>query len=166
MITSAAVLIWTVLGALALFQGLLLLGAPLGRFAWGGQHRVLPVSLPIGSLVSIVIYALISAVVLARVGTVSLGVSTDSVGMAIWVVAAYFFIVLGAESGFREQERTVRHARCFGGPLCAVHRRCSPLKCLGESGGSVVQSVTRATPKNRRRHAGDGTICSHRPAEA
>ena len=72
MITSAAVLIWIVLGALALFQGLLVLGAPLGRFAWGGQHRVLPVSLRISSLVSILIYALISAVVLARVGAVSL----------------------------------------------------------------------------------------------
>jgi len=31
MITFAAVLIWIVLGALAVFQGLLVLGAPLGR---------------------------------------------------------------------------------------------------------------------------------------
>jgi hypothetical protein len=95
MITFAAVLIWIVLGALALFQGLLVLGAPLGRFAWGGQHRVLPVSLRMSSVVSIVIYALISAVVLARVDVVSLGVSTSLVGIAIWVVAAYFFVAIG-----------------------------------------------------------------------
>ena len=90
MITFAAVLIWIILGALALFQGLLVVGAPLGRFAWGGQHRVLPVSLRISSLVSIVIYALISMVVLARVGVVRLGVLSGIVGIAIWVVATYF----------------------------------------------------------------------------
>ena len=111
MIISAAVLIWIVLGALALFQGLLVLGAPLGRFAWGGQHRVLPVSLRISSLVSILIYALISAVVLARVGAVSLGVPTDIVGIAIWVVAAYFFIAIGLNlSSKSKSERSVMPA--------------------------------------------------------
>jgi hypothetical protein len=111
MITSAAVLIWIVLGALALFQGLLVLGAPLGRFAWGGQHRVLPVSLRISSLVSILIYALISAVVLARVGAVSLGVPTGIVGIAIWVVAAYFFIAIGLNlSSKSKSERSVMPA--------------------------------------------------------
>lgn len=111
MITSAAVLIWIVLGALALFQGLLVLGAPLGRFAWGGQHRVLPVSLRISSLVSILIYALISAVVLARVGAVSLGVPTGIVGIAIWVVAAYFFIAIGLNLGSKSKsERSVMPA--------------------------------------------------------
>jgi hypothetical protein len=111
MITSAAVLIWIVLGALALFQGLLVLGAPLGRFAWGGQHRVLPVSLRISSLVSILIYALISAIVLARVGTVSLGVPTSTVGIAIWVVAAYFFIAIGLNLGSKStSERSVMPA--------------------------------------------------------
>src|SRR5664279_6546257 len=111
MITSAAVLIWIVLGALALFQGLLVLGAPLGRFAWGGQHRVLPVSLRISSLVSILIYALISSIVLARVGTVSLGVPTSTVGIAIWVVASYFFIAIGLNLGSKStSERSVMPA--------------------------------------------------------
>ena len=89
MITSAAVLIWIVLGALALFQGLLVLGAPLGRFAWGGQHRVLPVSQRIGSL----------------------GVPTDIVGIAIWVVAAYFIIAIGLNLGSKSKsERSVMPA--------------------------------------------------------
>ncbi len=81
MITVAAVLIFIVLGALGLFQGLLALGAPLGRFAWGGQHRVLTISLRISSLVSILIYALISAVVLARVEAIALGVPPSIVGL-------------------------------------------------------------------------------------
>ena len=51
MTTFAALLTCLVLGALAIFQGLLALGAPLGRFAWGGRHRVLPLSLRAGGLV-------------------------------------------------------------------------------------------------------------------
>lgn len=111
MITFAVVLICIVLGTLALFQGLLVLGAPLGRFAWGGQHRVLPVPLRIRSLVSISIYALISAVVLARVEALSLGVPTSIVGIAIWVVAVYFFIAIGLNLGSRSKaERSVMPA--------------------------------------------------------
>src|SRR6478735_11842373 len=94
MITFAAALIYIVLGALALFQGLLVLGAPLGRFAWGGQHRVLPVSLRLGSLVSILIYLLIAAIVLARAETISYGIPSSISGIAIWVVAAYFFVAI------------------------------------------------------------------------
>jgi hypothetical protein len=111
MITFAAISIWIVLGALASFQGLLVLGAPLGRLAWGGQHRVLPVSLRISSLVSILIYALISAVVLARVETVSLGVPASTIRIAIWVVAAYFFIAIGLNLGSKSNgERSVMPA--------------------------------------------------------
>jgi len=111
MITFAAVLILVVLGALALFQGLLALGAPLGRYAWGGQHRVLPRPLRIGSVVTIVIYALISAVVLARVEAVTIGVPTSAVGIAIWVIAGYFFISIGLNLGSKSKgERSVMPA--------------------------------------------------------
>ena len=122
MITFAAVLIWIILGALALFQGLLVVGAPLGRFAWGGQHRVLPVSLRISSLVSIVIYALISMFVLARVGVVRLGVLSGIVGIAIWVVATYFFIAIGLNLGSKSKsERSVMPAvSAVLGVLCIV----------------------------------------------
>ncbi len=99
MSTFAAVLIYIVLGALAFFRGLLVLGAPLGRFAWGGQHRVLPVSLRPGSLASILIYALIAAIVLARAETLSYGIPSSIFGIAIWVVAAYFFVAIAYESG-------------------------------------------------------------------
>ena len=107
----AAVLIYIVLGALALFQGLLVLGAPLGRFAWGGQHRVLPVSLRLGSLVSILIYLLIAAIVLARAETISYGIPATIFGIAIWVVAAYFFVAIALNLASKStSERSVMPA--------------------------------------------------------
>ena len=61
MVTTAAILIWLLLAALAVFQLLLAMGAPLGRYAWGGQHHVLPMALRVGSVISIVIYAFVAA---------------------------------------------------------------------------------------------------------
>lgn len=87
----AAIALTVILAALAVFQLALALGAPLGHFAWGGAHRVLPTRLRIGSLVSIVIYAVIAVLALDRVGLVDVvpdGVST--VGM--WIVFAYFVV--------------------------------------------------------------------------
>jgi hypothetical protein len=96
MTTFAAVLTCLLLGALAIFQGLLALGAPLGRFAWGGRHRVLPLTLRAGSLVSIVIYVLIAAVILARANVVSPGdIPEGVIRTATWVVVAYFFVGIG-----------------------------------------------------------------------
>lgn len=61
-----------VLALLALFQIALALGAPLGRFAWGGQHRVLPPRLRVGSAVSVLVYVLIDLVAWDRVGAIDL----------------------------------------------------------------------------------------------
>jgi hypothetical protein len=49
----AAIVACAVLAGLTVFQAALIAGAPLGRFAWGGQHDVLPAKLRIGSAVSI-----------------------------------------------------------------------------------------------------------------
>ena len=87
----AAIALVVILSLLAGFQLALALGAPLGRFAWGGQHRVLPGRLRIGSLVSIVIYAIIAVLALDRVGLIDVVPDVVStVGM--WVVFAYFVI--------------------------------------------------------------------------
>jgi hypothetical protein len=88
---AAAIALTIILAVLAVFQFALALGAPIGRFAWGGQHRVLPTKLRIGSLVSIVIYAVIALLALDRSGAIDVvpdGVST--VGM--WIVFAYFVL--------------------------------------------------------------------------
>jgi hypothetical protein len=59
-ITLAAVVASVLLAGLAVFQLLLVAGRPLGRFAWGGQHEVLPRRLRIGSVVSVLSYAAIA----------------------------------------------------------------------------------------------------------
>ena len=53
-------------------RALLVAGAPLGRFAWGGQHEVLPTGHRIGSVVSIALYAGFAVLILQAAGTLSL----------------------------------------------------------------------------------------------
>ena len=94
-----ALALTVILTALGIFQLALALGAPLGRFAWGGQHRVLPARLRVGSAVAIAIYALIVVIALDRIGAID--VFPDLFAMiAMWVVFAYFAlgIVLNAAS--------------------------------------------------------------------
>jgi hypothetical protein len=94
-----ALALTVVLAVLAVFQVALVFGAPLGRFAWGGQHRVLPARLRIGSAVAILIYALIAVIAWDRVGAIEVFPEPFS-EVAMWVVFAYFTlgIVLNAIS--------------------------------------------------------------------
>jgi hypothetical protein len=77
------------LGALGVFQALLVTGAPLGRFAWGGQHVVLPPSLRVGSAVSIAVYAFFAVLMLQAAGAFAV-LSHGFVDVAIWVLVGYF----------------------------------------------------------------------------
>lgn len=79
-----------ILAALAIFQAALIGGAPLGRFAWGGQHNVLPTKLRIGSATSIVLYVLIADVALAKVGLAEPLVSESFTDVTCWVLTGYF----------------------------------------------------------------------------
>ena len=88
---TAAVLALVLLAALTVFQGLLVAGLPLGRFAWGGQHEVLPAGFRIGSLVSIALYAAFAVLVLAAAGAVAL-LPDGFVAVAIWVLTGYFVL--------------------------------------------------------------------------
>ena len=94
-----AIALSVILLALAIFQLALAFGAPLGRFAWGGQHRVLPVRLRIGSAIAIVIYAVIVLIAFDRVGAIDVLPDVFAV-VAMWVVFAYFAlgIVMNAVS--------------------------------------------------------------------
>lgn len=97
-----------ILAALAVFQIALAAGAPWGRFAWGGQHRVLPTNLRIGSIVSVAIYALMAFVAWERAGASSL--LPDAVAqVAMWVIVVYFVlgIVMNAFSRSRHERYTM-----------------------------------------------------------
>ena len=57
---------------IGLFQVALALGAPLGRAAWGGAHRVIPKPLRRASAVAAVVWLLAAVVILARAGVLEL----------------------------------------------------------------------------------------------
>ena len=81
---------------------------------------MLPVSLRIGSLVSIVVYALIASVVLARVEAAFLGLPVSIVGIAIWVVAAYFFIAVGLNLASKSKSERLPAVSAVLCVLCSV----------------------------------------------
>ncbi|MFG6401660.1 hypothetical protein [Microbacterium sp. P04] len=118
-----AILLTVILAALAVFQLALASGAPIGRFAWGGQHRVLPLRLRVGSAVSILIYAFIVLVAFTRLGVgnwypeaaIFRLLPEDFAIAAMWVVFAYFCvgIVMNAVSRSRPERYTMV-------PVCAV----------------------------------------------
>ena len=105
---TVAVLGCVLLGALAVLQALLIAGQPLGRFAWGGQHRVLPTKLRIGSAVSIVLYALFALIILARAEQASAGIGAGPTDVGIWALTAYFVVGIGMNAISRSRpERLV-----------------------------------------------------------
>ena len=79
---------------LSVFQVLLAAGLPWGRFAWGGQHRVLPRRLRIGSILAVLTYAGIALVILDAAGLISVLPERVS-AILIWVTAGYFLLGVG-----------------------------------------------------------------------
>ena len=104
MTAAAAVAVCVLLGALAVFQVLLICRIPLGRFAWGGQHDVLPTRLRVGSASAVVVYVVIGWVVLARAGL--LDGDHAVVRIATWVIAGSF--LLGAAGNLASRSRSER----------------------------------------------------------
>jgi hypothetical protein len=102
----AAIALTVILVLLAVFQLALAFGAPLGNFAWGGAHRVLPTGLRIGSAVSIIVYAIIAVLALDRVGAIDV-VSDVVSAVGMWVVFAYF--VLGIPMNAISRSRAERY---------------------------------------------------------
>ncbi|WP_129337380.1 hypothetical protein [Cellulomonas endophytica] len=89
--TVAAVLATVVLAALAVLQAALAGGAPWGRLVWGGGHAGrLPTGLRVGSAVSVVVYALLAAVLLDRAGVVATPLPEGVVRVGAWVLVGYF----------------------------------------------------------------------------
>lgn len=121
----AAVAFTAVMVALAVFQLALIAGVPLGHFAWGGQDRVLPAGKRLGSVVSIVLYALFAVVVLQRAGLIEWlpGIVAD-VGM--WVIVAYsaLGIVMNGISRSKPERYTMA-------PVCVVLTVLSLMVALG-----------------------------------
>jgi len=102
----AASIMCAVLFGLGVFQLLLAAGAPLGRLAWGGQYRVLPTRLRVGSLVSTCLYAVFSLVVLDRAGMLSV-LPGQTARILVWVIVGLFS--LGAIPNLISRSRPERY---------------------------------------------------------
>jgi hypothetical protein len=101
-----ALALTAILAALAIFQLALALGAPWGRLAWGGQHRILPARLRIGSAAAILIYALIVAIALDRVGVIDVFPDAFST-IGMWVVFAYFTLGIALNAASRSRPERI-----------------------------------------------------------
>lgn len=89
MTAIALLVVLALLAALAVLQLLVAAGLPLGRFAWGGTHRVLPRGLRVGSALSVLVYAGLAALLLSRAGVLPAGDSA-AVIVLTWVAFAFF----------------------------------------------------------------------------
>nr|WP_218881669.1 hypothetical protein [Leifsonia shinshuensis] len=91
--------------ALALFQLALILGAPFGRFAWGGSDRVLPAKRRVASAGAIVLYTIFAVVFILQAGPLPALLVT----ILAWVIVAYlaFGTVMNALSRSPQERLTM-----------------------------------------------------------
>lgn len=75
--------------ALGVFELTLAFGAPFGHAAWGGESAALTSGQRIGSAVSVLLYALAAAVVLARVGLTGWPRSHRLLKWSPWILAIF-----------------------------------------------------------------------------
>lgn len=92
MIELAAYIACAVLTGLMVFQAALILGAPIGRFAWGGMNKVLPAKLRAGSGVAIVLYVIFAIFILDKSGLLDGPVDNTVVSVGMWVITGYFVL--------------------------------------------------------------------------
>jgi hypothetical protein len=114
MVQASAVVVVVVLGVLGVLQVLVALGAPLGRFVWGGAHDVLPAGLRVGSAVSVLLYAGMATVVLDRAGLVAV-LPDGFTRVATWVLVAYFALGVAVNALSRSRAEALTMA-----PTCLV----------------------------------------------
>lgn len=88
----AAIVSCIVLLGLAVFQLALIFGAPIGKYAWGGSHKILPTNLRIGSAISILLYGIFAAIVLSKAEIITLFDNRAIADVGIWVLAVYFAV--------------------------------------------------------------------------
>lgn len=117
----ATIIALFILASLAIFQLALALGAPLGRFAWGGKHTVLPTKLRISSVVAIGIYALFAIIITNKAGLLNIFAQGIFLEVAMQAVIVYLAIgvVMNALSRSKAERYTMTPISlvllvCFG----------------------------------------------------
>jgi hypothetical protein len=122
--TVAAYGACAILLGLGVFQILLVRGAPLGHFAWGGQHLILPLAFRIGSVVSVLLYMGFALVILDAAGVISTLTNRVST-ILIWVIAGYFLLGVGVNliSPSLVERMTMTPIAALLGMLCVLVAR-------------------------------------------
>ena len=107
--TTAAIISIIIFSLLSVFQLLLIVGAPLGHFAWGGQHKTLPRKLRVGSAVSILIYAAFIVCILSKAAIWPILPEGTFLDVSLWIMTAYLTlgILLNAISRSRPERYTM-----------------------------------------------------------
>jgi hypothetical protein len=114
MTATAAIAATIVLAGLAMFQAALAAGAPLGRFAWGGQRDKPPAAFRIASAATIPLYGLMAIVLLDRAGVTSV-LPGDAARIGAWVIFAY--MIVGTVTNLISRSRSERFVMT---PVAAV----------------------------------------------
>lgn len=96
------------LGGLSAFQIALVCGAPLGKFAWGGQHTRLPLNLRLGALSAVLRYVFIAFIALNRVGAITV-LPNEFSFWVMWLIVAHlgFSVILSFLSVSKYEKATL-----------------------------------------------------------
>ncbi len=96
-----------ILAGLSGFQLLLAAGRPLGHYAWGGAHQVLPRPLRIASVLATFVYLVAGLIILEAANITDLVASVDLARNAVWPLAGFFGIgvVMNAISRSTKERR-------------------------------------------------------------
>ena len=92
MIETSTIAATVILAALFIFQVLLIAGVPLGKYAWGGQNKVLSRNLRIASLSSLFLYIVFAVFILSKGSVIDIIKNDAIVNIGMWVFTAYFFL--------------------------------------------------------------------------
>jgi hypothetical protein len=108
MTTIAAIALTVMLGLLAVFQIALAAGAPLGKFAWGGQHATLPLNLRFGAVSAVLRYGFVAFIALDRSGTITV-LPEEFSFWVMWIVVAHlgFSVILSLLSSSKYEKMTL-----------------------------------------------------------
>jgi hypothetical protein len=108
MVKILAYIFCTILACLTVFQILLIIGLPLGKFAWGGYNEVLPIGLRLGSVSSIFIYLFFSLIILQKAKIINYFKNPKIPNYGIWFIVGYSFLGILVNLGSRSSgERIV-----------------------------------------------------------
>lgn len=128
-----SVLALVIVLGLTVFQIALICGAPLGHYAWGGQHRVLPTRLRVSSIASVVLYVIFALTIASKAGFITGLLSVQTVTIALYIFAAYFTVGIALNALSKSKKRTFCHDTgcCAACAMLLGCRHCLKLSYYG-----------------------------------